>query len=110
MPTVTLREITSDTVHKVCLLKVRPDQEQFVASNAFSLAEALFAPEAWYRAVYKDELTVGFVMLWDDTLSKSPPVKPEVQVQLQVQLQVHSEAQSTKKSGVRFLLPGVIAY
>jgi diamine N-acetyltransferase len=78
MSTVTLREITSDTVHKICRLKVRSGQEQFVASNAVSLAEALFAPEAWFRAVYRDELIVGFVMLWDDTLSKSPPANPEV--------------------------------
>jgi diamine N-acetyltransferase len=42
------------------------------------LAEALFAPEAWYCAVYKDDVLVGFVMLWDDTLSKSPPARPEV--------------------------------
>ncbi len=78
MPTVSLRDITSATVHRVCRLKVRPDQEQFVATNAVSLAEALFVPEAWYRAVYLDELIVGFVMLWDDTLSKTPAAKPEI--------------------------------
>ena len=78
MPTVSLREITSSTVRKVCRLKVSPDQEQFVAANAFSLAEALFAPEAWYRAVYADEIIAGFVMLWDDTLSKTPPAMPEI--------------------------------
>lgn len=78
MPTISLREITSATVRAVCRLKVRPEQEQFVAENAISLAEALFAPEAWYRAVYNDEVLVGFVMLWDDTLSKRPPASPEV--------------------------------
>ena len=78
MPTVSLREITSSTVRKVCRLKVSPDQEQFVAANAFSLAEALFAPEAWYRAIYADEIMVGFVMLWDDTLSDAPPAMPEI--------------------------------
>jgi diamine N-acetyltransferase len=78
MQTVALREITSATVHKVCRLKVRLDQEQFVATNAVSLAEALFAPEAWYRAVYFDETIVGFVMLWDDTLNPFPLAKPEI--------------------------------
>ncbi len=78
MPVVSLREITSATVHAVCRLKVRPEQEHFVAANVVSLAEALFAAEAWYRAVYKDDVLVGFVMLWDDTLSKSPPARPEV--------------------------------
>jgi diamine N-acetyltransferase len=76
--TVSLREITSGTVHEICRLKVLPDQQQFVAANAVSLAEALFAPEAWYRAVYLDETIVGFVMLWDDTLSRSLPARPEV--------------------------------
>ncbi len=60
------------------LLRVRPEQEPFVASNALSLAEALFAPQAWYRAVCADDAIVGFVMLWDDTLGKSPPARPEV--------------------------------
>lgn len=78
MPIVSLREITSSTVHRVCRLRVKPEQEQFVAANSVSLAEALFAPEAWYRAVYAEEQLVGFVMLWDDTLSQSPPAKPEV--------------------------------
>ena len=78
MSTVSLREITSATVHKVCRLKVRPEQEQLVAANSISLAEALFAPQAWYRAVYNGEILVGFVMLWDDTLSMSPPANPEV--------------------------------
>jgi diamine N-acetyltransferase len=78
MPIVSLREITSATVHRVCRLRVRPEQEHFVAANSVSLAEALFAPEAWYRAVYADEQIVGFVMLWDDTQSQSPPARPEV--------------------------------
>jgi diamine N-acetyltransferase len=78
MPTVSLREITSDTVNQVCRLEVRPEQAPFVAPNAVSLAEALFAPEAWYRAIYLDDLIVGFVMLWDDTLGNSPPAKPEI--------------------------------
>jgi diamine N-acetyltransferase len=78
MRTVSLREISSSTVHKVCRLKVNPEQEQFVAANAVSLAEALFAPEAWYRAIYADDEIVGFVMLWDDTLGPTPPAKPEI--------------------------------
>jgi diamine N-acetyltransferase len=78
MRTVTLRPITSNTVHAVCRLKVLREQEQFVATNAVSLAEALFSPEAWYRAIYVDEEIVGFVMLWDETLSPTPAAKPEI--------------------------------
>lgn len=68
---VTLREITADTLWPILKLKVRPDQEQFVANNAMSIAEAYFEPKAWFRGIYADETPVGFVMLFDD------PEKPE---------------------------------
>ena len=60
---VSLREITRETVESILELEVAPKQEEFVATNAVSLAEALFSPEAWYRAIYADETPVGFVML-----------------------------------------------
>jgi diamine N-acetyltransferase len=61
-------------------LSVREDQKHFVASNAVSLAQALFAPEAWYRAVYHGEDLAGFIMLHDESLRSPPPEKPEVSV------------------------------
>ena len=64
---VTLREITADTVRAICALEVHPDQRGYVASNAVSIAQAHFAPGAWFRAVYADETPVGFVMLSVDT-------------------------------------------
>lgn len=75
---ITLREITADTVHAVTDLSVRDDQTHFVASNAVSLAQALFHEEAWYRAIYCDEALAGFVMLYDETLRSKPPDNPEV--------------------------------
>lgn len=75
---VTLREITSETVVSIIKLSVAPSQEGFVASNAVSLAQALFAPEAWYRAIYFEEQPVGFVMLADDSLRKPPPQNPGI--------------------------------
>jgi len=60
---VKLREVTQDTVRVICDLKVSKEQEQFVASNSISIAEAHFSNEAWFRAVYADETPVGFVML-----------------------------------------------
>lgn len=63
---VTLREVTRQTVRAICDLKVRPDQERFVAPNAVSIAEAYFEPRAWFRAVYAGEEPVGFVMLFED--------------------------------------------
>jgi len=60
---VTLREITAETVRAICALEVHPTQRDYVASNAVSIAQAHFAPQAWFRAVYADEVPVGFVML-----------------------------------------------
>lgn len=64
--TVELREITADTLREVLRLKVAPEQEQFVASNAVSIAQAYFEREnAWFRGVYLDDTPVGFVMVDD---------------------------------------------
>lgn len=60
---VELQEVTRATVRAVCRLQVTPDQRGFVAPNAVSLAEALFEPAAWYRAITVDDVPVGFVML-----------------------------------------------
>lgn len=69
---VTLREITKDTVRTIVKLKVAPGQEQFVASNGMSIAEAHYSSDvAWFRAIYSGDKPVGFVMLNDD------PAKPE---------------------------------
>lgn len=60
---ITLREIDASTVPAICSLRVLPEQEKFVAHNAFSIAQAYFDPKAWFRAIYADETPVGFVML-----------------------------------------------
>ena len=78
-PSVGLREIGWDNLHAVLALDVDPAQQQFVASNAVSIAEAHFNPGAWFRAVYADDLLVGFVMLFDPTIPgaiASDPVEP----------------------------------
>jgi diamine N-acetyltransferase len=63
---VTLREITEDTLRPILKLKVSPDQEKYVASNAVSIAQAYFQREnAWFRGIYADETPVGFLMLDD---------------------------------------------
>ena len=64
---VTLREITKENWRDIVRLKVAPHQEQFVASNAMSIAEAHFNPEvAWFRAIYAGDMPVGFLMLEDN--------------------------------------------
>ncbi len=60
---VSLREITANTVRAICDLSVDATQISFVASNALSIAEAHFCPEAWFRAIYVGGTPVGFVML-----------------------------------------------
>ncbi|MDJ0712717.1 MAG: GNAT family N-acetyltransferase [Prochloraceae cyanobacterium] len=69
---VTLREITRETVRTITDLEVSDRQKHFVTSNAVSIAQAYFDRErAWFRAIYADEIPIGFLMLDDD------PVKEE---------------------------------
>jgi diamine N-acetyltransferase len=77
---VTLREITFETVRQVCRLSVAEDQNCFVALNSVSLAQALFQPTAWYRAIYYGEELTGFVMLADESLLSQPVKNPEVEL------------------------------
>ncbi len=68
---VTLREITRETVRTITALKVAPEQTGFVATNAESIAQAYFDRDvAWFRAVYADEVPVGFIMLEDDAANQ----------------------------------------
>jgi diamine N-acetyltransferase len=84
MPTnlslVSLQDITSETVRSVIDLSVSESQKGFVAPNAVSLAQALFQPEAWYKAIYYGEDLVGFVMLADESLCLPPPSHPKIEV------------------------------
>ncbi len=64
--TVELREITQASLRAVLDLAVEPEQEQYVAPNARSIAEAHFEPRAWFRAIYADDDPVGFVMAFRD--------------------------------------------
>ncbi len=47
-------------------------QRSFVATNAKSIAEAHFHPEAWFRAIYANDEPVGFLMLHDESLHPTP--------------------------------------
>jgi diamine N-acetyltransferase len=64
--TISLREVTAETVREICYLAVNEAQKHFVAPNAHSIAQAYFEPKAWFRAIYADETPVGFIMLYDD--------------------------------------------
>ncbi|HEY3868179.1 MAG TPA: GNAT family N-acetyltransferase [Actinocrinis sp.] len=58
-----LEKITPDNVDDACALKVRPEQERFVAPVTRSLADAYaFGESAWPRLVLDGDRLVGFVM------------------------------------------------
>lgn len=68
---VTLREITRETLRTICRLDAGDGGLQ-VAPNSLSIAEAHFEPAAWFRAIYAADEPVGFVMLYDPSLSPAP--------------------------------------
>lgn len=81
-----LRHITSDNFYAVCQLEVTSKQQQHIDSNAISLAEANFMEFAWFRAIYVNDVLVGFIlvdanlvtnkfMLWRFMLDKSHQFK-----------------------------------
>lgn len=68
MPMISFRKITEDNFTAIIQMK-RPDGEKFVASNAYSLAQAWLYREAgdvWPFAIYNEETPVGFMMLDED--------------------------------------------
>jgi diamine N-acetyltransferase len=64
--TITLRELTRESWEEWVNLDVAEHQRNFVSSNLVSLAEAQFYPGTVCRAVYADEVMVGFVMYGPD--------------------------------------------
>jgi len=63
MATVHLKEINQDNWKQAIRLDVAPDQKRFVASNLYSIAEAIFNPTYAPLAIYDEvETLVGFLM------------------------------------------------
>ena len=57
-----LREIDRDNFDEVIALTVFDEQQSFVATNVFSLAQAKAYPECIPLAIYDDDSLIGFVM------------------------------------------------
>ncbi len=74
MPVVELREITDENRDAVLALRVSDEQSDYVADVAQSLDDAAQYPEAkaWFRAVYADDVLVGFVMISDGITDPDP--------------------------------------
>ncbi|MBR3763571.1 MAG: GNAT family N-acetyltransferase [Clostridia bacterium] len=65
---INFRAITEDNFDAIISMK-RPDDEHFVASNAYSLAQAWLyrdAGDVYPFAVYNDDEPVGFMLLDED--------------------------------------------
>ena len=75
---VSLQEVNASTVRSITCLRVAPEQENYVASNAVSIAEAYFHREAWFRSIHSDGVPVGFVMLRDSTLLDPAPTPSQL--------------------------------
>ena len=59
---ITLRSIDTENFWDVVSLAVAPEQQEYVVSNAVSIAQAKVQPECVPLAVYANEEPVGFVM------------------------------------------------
>lgn len=65
---ISFRKITEDNFAAIVQMK-RPENEKFVASNAYSLAQAWLyrdADDVYPFAIYHEEMPVGFMMLDED--------------------------------------------
>jgi len=60
---VRLAELIPDNIAAACALRVRPEQERFVAPVVESIAEAYVRPDTtWPRLILDGDRVVGFVM------------------------------------------------
>ena len=59
---IKLKEINRDNFHPVLELAVFDEQNEYVASNCYSLAQAKAQSECVPLAIYSDDELVGFVM------------------------------------------------
>ncbi len=63
---ITLREIDRDNYRAIGKLKVTDEQQHFVATNPWSLAQSKYEPDLTPLGVYDDDTPVGFVMYRDE--------------------------------------------
>jgi diamine N-acetyltransferase len=68
--TLIFKEITKENWEECIELKVSKEQENYVASNAYSILEAKFSEGLYPLAIYDDETMVGFLMYEKDDGTK----------------------------------------
>lgn len=64
---IILKEVNSDNFYECIELKVAKAQENFVASNVFSIAQSKVEPECYPLCIYDEDVMVGFTMYGIDT-------------------------------------------
>jgi diamine N-acetyltransferase len=62
---IQLRPVTRQNFVDVADLRLLDHQRDYVASNAFSIAQAAFCPEMQARAIYAGDEPVGFLLYAD---------------------------------------------
>ncbi len=67
---INLQEITKDNLNEILHLKVKDAQQDQVAPNSVSIAQAHYTHKAWFRGIYFNDVPVGFVMLSIDEKKK----------------------------------------
>jgi diamine N-acetyltransferase len=73
MTSLRLEEVTTANVMDACRLKVRPEQENYVAPVVWSLAAAYaYGERAWPRLVYDGDELVAFIMGAFDPDNENP--------------------------------------
>ena len=70
--TTSLREITKDNWEDIILLEIIKEQEEFVALNAESIAGSKFNEHYVNRAVYSNEVPVGFIQYFPNYKDGKP--------------------------------------
>ncbi|CUI04269.1 GNAT family N-acetyltransferase [Massilia antarctica] len=61
--TITLQAVTEDNFDTIVELPLLPEQQDYLASNAYSIAQASFYPDSFFtRAIYLDDKPIGFLM------------------------------------------------
>jgi len=67
---ITLEEVTSSNYEAVCDLDVTAGQKAYVASNVWSLVESHYCQGYTCRAIYQNDIPVGFFMWVYETPEK----------------------------------------
>src|SRR5919109_1085082 len=68
---IVLEPVTVDNWKACIALELAPDQQNFVSSNLYSIAEAQFSPDAKSRAIYDEEnQLVGYALFGRDVFTQ----------------------------------------